>query len=377
MLGLFKRAQPVLDAAELGRSMVALPLRTGCTPPGACPVLIVDASGHTRHAAPAKRVELRDGEQGWAWHPGPYTVDLAPFAQAPEVALRTSFAIEPELDGARQRFDLLLAAEASGPLALATLAQALEAALQRELGAGALELPPCTTIEEWNLFRQGFNQLCYMRFGLSVDDCVPVDLGASRDYAASLAARAAMAVEQPSLPPSTRTEPVLGAAPAAATTNDGDTGAAPCAVGDARAVRRLFLELPGLMCGLRLAALPAGRDQFRRQQALLQRLDLLSVSASTMPALDLAAPGQPMALAEQRRRAHHARRACASLDEAWALLARFRALDAQAGPVGAKRSADLYDEAGRIVANLEFDCAARRAAAASGTDVESDPGAAP
>jgi len=363
MLGLFKRTQPVHDAGELGRSMVALPLRTGCTPPSACPVLIVDASGHTRHAAPAKRVELRDGEQGWAWHPGPYTVDLAPFAQAPEVGLRTGFAIEPELEGARQRFDLLLAAEANGPLPLATLARALEAALQHELAGGALELPPCATIEEWNAFRQGFNQLCYMRFGLSVDDCVPVDLGGAHDYAALLAARAAAAPAQPAV----RIEPVFDAAAAAKAPAQqaGEDAAAPCPVGDARAVRRLFLELPGLMCGLRLAALPAGQDQFRRQQALLQRLDLLSVSASTMPSLDLAAPGQPLAKDAQAHRARHARRACASLDEAWALLARFRAQAMQAGAGGADGTAALYDEAERIVANLELDCGARRAVTAA------------
>ncbi|WP_051971424.1 hypothetical protein [Massilia sp. 9096] len=366
MLGLFKRTQKVADAGELGRSMVALPLRAGCTPPAACPLLIVDASGHTRRAAPARRVELRDGEQGWAWHPGPYTVDLAPFAQAPEVGLRTRFAIEPELEGARQRFELLLAAEADGPLPLAALARALESALQRELAAGALELPPCTTIEEWNAFRQGFDQLCYMRFGLSVDDCVPVDLGASVDYAALLAARAFDA--QPS---SARLEPVLGRMPAARPARidaPGQEAAAPCPVGDARALRRLFIELPGLMCGLRLAALPAGQDQFRRQQALLQRLDLLSVSASTMPALGLAAPGRPLAMDAQARRARHALRACASLDEAWALLARFRAQAAQGDAGGADGSAGaalLYDEAERIVANLELDCGARRAAGAA------------
>jgi hypothetical protein len=374
MLGLFKRSQPVVDAGELGRSMVALPLRTGCTPPSTCPVLIVDANGHTRRGAPGKRVELRDGEQGWAWHPGPYTVELAPFAQAPEAGLRTSFAIEAEPDGTRQRFDLLLAAEANGPLPLAALARALEAALQRELAGGSLELPPCTTIEEWNVFRQGLNQLCYMRFGLSVDDCVPVDLGESRDYAALLAARALGAADQPAL----RIEPVLGAevlpavlpsvppsAPTpASAAMDAHAAPAPCPVGDARAVRRLFLELPSLMCGLRLAALPAGQDQFRRQQALLQRLDLLSVSASTMPALGLAAPGQPLAPKEQLRRAHHARRACASLDEAWALLARFRSQAAQDEQGGAARLDILYDEAERIVANLELDCVARRAVAA-------------
>jgi hypothetical protein len=46
-----------------------------------------------------------------------------------------------------------------------------------------------------------------------------------------------------------------------------------------------------------------------------------------------------------------------SLDEAWALLARLR----QAGEAALPQ---LYGEAERIVANLEADCAGRRAVAA-------------
>jgi hypothetical protein len=360
MLGLFKRAQPVLDAGELGRSVVALPVRTGCTPPASCAVVIVGAGGHTRRGVAGKRVELRDGELAWAYHPGPYTVDLVPFSQSAEIGLRTSFAIDLEAGGARHRFDLLLAAEAQGPLHLAALARALEEALQRELATGAFELPPCTTIEEWNAFRQGLNQLCWMRFGLTVDDCVPVDLGESRDFAALLAARAADAAVQPD-----RVEPVLGAALAEGTRDAHAAGDADPALTDARALRRLFLEVPGLMCGLRLAAMPSGQDQFRRQQALLQRLDLLSVAVSTMPALELAAPGQPLGVADQARRARHSRRACVSLDEAWALLGRFNGLGGAASPEALAR---LYDDAERIVANLELDAGARRELRAEGEE---------
>jgi uncharacterized small protein (DUF1192 family) len=124
---------------------------------------------------------------------------------------------------------------------------------------------------------------------------------------------------------------------------------------DAKALRRLFLELPCLMCGLRFGALPNGQDQFRQQQALLQRLDRLSVEITSMPALVLAAPGQPLALDEQLRRMRHSRRATVALDEAWALLARLEGAQGE-------RLAALYDEAERIVANLEADCAGRRAA---------------
>jgi len=348
MLGLFKRSTPVADACELGRSAVALPVRSGCTVPPSFPVVIVDQRGSTRRAGAAavKRFELRDGELAYAFHPGPYTVDLLPFAGAPEIGLRTSFGIDaapPE--ASRQRFDLYLASEVSGRLGLDTLAAAMEGTLQRELMEGGLALPPCATIEEWNTFRLGLNELLYMRFGLTVDDCVPVDLGDSRDYAAMLAARLRDAEAAPALP----TLPVDAAAVAV-----GGERLDP-AMADAKALRRLFLELPCLMCGLRLAALPASPEQFRQQQALLQRLDLLSVGAGAMPALGLAAPGQALGQARQIQRVRHSRRATASLDEAWALLARLK------GTSPALLTA-LYDECDRIVANLEADCEGRRRA---------------
>lgn len=356
MIGFFKRSAPLPDACELGRAAVAVPLRGGCAAPPGCPVVIADADGRTRRAtvAAGKPVALREGEQAWAYHPGPYTVDLLPFAQAPELGLRTTFAVDAQEPLAQQRFDLYLAAEASGRLDLAALGTAVEATLQRALAQGGLDLPPCTTIDEWNAFRQGLNQLLYMRFGLTVDDCVPVDLGVTRDYAAQLAARAAAQApsqaldgaplpQAPSMPlpaPDERFEP---------------------AVADARALRRMFLELPCLMCGLRLAALPSGQDLFRRQQALLQRLDLLSVGVGTMPALALAAPGRPLDGGGQLRRARHSRRATVALDEGWALLARMRQA-AQGAPLDDASLGALYDDAERIVANLEADCAARRQA---------------
>lgn len=361
MIGFFKRAAPPAEACELGRSAVALPMRAGCAAPPGCPVVIADTGGRTRRAATAagKPVPLRDGELAWTYHPGPYTVDLVPFPQAPELGLRTSFAVDATEALAQQRFDLYLSAEAAGRLDLAELGRAVEAALQRELAQGGLELPPCTTIEEWNAFRQGLNQLLYMRFGLTVDDCVPVDLGESRDHAALLAARAAGQ-------PATRAVDGAPSAPSAlsfpALPHEAGERFEP-AVADARALRRLFLELPCLMCGLRGAALPSGQDLFRRQQALLQRLDLLSVGANAMPALALAAPGQPLDAGGQLRRARHSRRATVALDEAWALLARMRQ-GGQEAPMGDAALGELYDEAERIVANLEADCAGRREVAA-------------
>jgi hypothetical protein len=351
MLGLFKRAATAPDACELGRSVVALTLPAGAAVPSGCQAVVVGADGRARRLLAARRIEARDGETAYAFHPGPYTVDLMPFESAPEIGLRTSFAIDaPDPQASQQRFELYLAAEVTGRLALDGLAASIEGALRHALATGGLELPPCTTLDEWNAFRQGLNQLLYMRFGVTVDDCVPVDLGDSRDYARELAARAQRPAALPAAGEAATTAPATASPPAARFDP---------AVEDAKALRRLFLELPCLMCGLRLAAMPAAQAQFHRQQALLQRLDLVSVGVNAMPALGLAAPGQPLDMDNQLRRARHSRRACVSLDEGWALLARLR----QAGEAGLPL---LYDEAERILANLEADCAGRRAIADEG-----------
>jgi hypothetical protein len=340
MLGLFKRTAPAPDACELGRAVVALALPAGSALPSGCQAVVVGVDGRTRRLQAARRIEAREGETAYAFHPGPYTADLMPFETAPELGLRTSFAIDaPDPQASQQRFDLYLSAEVTGRLALDALTAAIEGAMRHELATGGLELPPCTTLDEWNAFRQGLNQLLYMRFGLTVDDCVPVDLGDSRDYAQQLAVRAERQAET---------------VPAAAIVERFEP-----AVEDAKALRRLFLELPCLMCGLRLAAMPAASAQFHRQQALLQRLDLVSVGVNAMPALGLAAPGQPLDADHQLRRARHSRRACVSLDEGWALLARLRQAGEAALPL-------LYDEAERIVANLEADCAGRRSVSDEG-----------
>lgn len=338
MLNLFTRPfrQPLPDLAGLGADAIALPLARGCTVPAGCFAVLANREGHTRRLSEGARVAILESETAWCVHPGPYACDLTPFGAAPEISLRVRFAVDaPDPREAQQRFDLFLASEAGERVALDAFVEAMQAALQHELAQGNLDLPPCTSFEEWNAFRGGFNQLLYTRFGVMVDDCVPCDLGASRDLAALLAARLAL---QP-MPPAAALAPqqAFDAAPE-----------------DAKALRRLFLELPGLMCGLRLAVLPADCADFRRHQELLRRLDLVSLSVGTMPALGLSAPGRPLAAAEQLRRARHSRRAVAALDEGWALLARMKMGEPAQVPA-------LLEEADRIVANLECDCAARRA----------------
>lgn len=344
MLNLFTRPlrQPPPDIAGLGADAIALPLARGCAVPAGCFAVLANGEGRTRRLSEGARVAIIEGESAWCVHPGPYGCDLAPFAAAPEIGLRVRFAIDaPDPREVQQRFDLFLASEAGARVALDAFVEAVQATLQRELAQGNLDLPPCTSFEEWNAFRSGFNQLLYTRFGVMVDDCVPCDLGASRDLAALLAAR--LAVQPP---------PASAPAP--------QPEAFDAALEDALALRRLFLELPGLMCGLRLAVLPADCADFRRHQELLRRLDLVSLSVGTMPALGLCAPGQPLAAAAQLRRARHSRRAVAALDEGWALLARMKMGDAAQVPV-------LLGEADRIVANLECDCAARREVAGGAT----------
>jgi hypothetical protein len=336
MIGLFKRTAAVAapDTAALGTRALALPMPSGAVVPPGCVGVVFDKGGRTRRIAPGGRFKLEAHESACCFHPGPYSADLLPFAAAPEVGLRLNFAIDaPDPRVAQQRFDLYLASEAGGVVSLAAMAGAMQAALQRELGQGNLDLPPCTSLAEWNTFRAGLNRLLYTRFGVIVDDCIPVDLGEGVDYAQILLARAA---------------PLAPAAPALAASTSP-------MLSDAQAMRRLFLELPCVMCALRLAVLPQGQAQFRQHQALLQRLDQVSLSAATMPALELAAPGQPLAAAMQARRAHHSSAAAVALDEAWSLLARMSLADGL--PL-----APLFDDADRIVANLEYHCSERRIA---------------
>ena len=335
--------QDAFDASALGTVAIALPAPPGMVIPAPCAAVLVDRGGRSRRLAAGSRVAVIEGETAWCVHPGPYTCDLVPFAAAPEIGLRVSFAIDASDPRAtHQRFDLFLASEALCTVDLAGFADLAQTALQRELAQGNLELPPCTTLEEWNTFRSGYNQLMYTRFGVTIDDCVPVDLGATRDYPALLEARLAAQTVIASAAP--QSSVALPASPPEAFVP---------ACEDARALRRLFLELPYLMCAVRMAVLPADQGRFRQHQELLRRLDLVSLSVGTMPALELAAPGQPLALDEQVRRARHSRRAAAALDEAWALLARMKV--AGEAPLDV-----LFDEADRIVANLETASSARR-----------------
>src|SRR5471032_2790707 len=189
-MGLFtRRRRQTTDTGGLGTSVVALRFEDGDVAPVGAAAVIFNAAGYARRAA-AGRVVAAEGEIIYCVHPGPYSIDLTPYTVAPELGLRLRFLIDaadPRVT--QQRFDLFLFSEAGAQLDVAAFGAAIEAALQAELNQGSLDLPPCTALEEWHAFRAGLNQLLYTRFGVTVDDCVPVDLGDSRDFAQMLAAR--------------------------------------------------------------------------------------------------------------------------------------------------------------------------------------------
>lgn len=347
-MGLFsRRRKPAADTGGLGETVIALRLDAGDVAPAHSTVVVFNAAGHARRAA-AGKVSCEQGEMAFCFHPGPYTVDLSPFAAAPEWGLRLRFVVDaanPRVS--QQRFDLYLYSETAGRLVLVDFGASVELALQAELAQGALDLPPCTTLEEWHTFRAGLNQLMYTRYGVTVDDCVPVDLGEQIDYATILQSRAASAPAE-DMP---LAEPKLDVAPSAVPVAAPQS--ASVAEQDARALRRLFIELPALSGALRLLALPEGAGIFQQHQALLLRLGMAALNVNTMPSLAWAAPDQPLAAEDQARRSAQTLIAQSALDESWSLLARLQLADPQQWP-------QLLEEADRICANLETGLSLRR-----------------
>lgn len=391
-MGFFTRQRrSATDTGGLGERVVALRLAEGDVAPAGTAVVIFNAAGYARRGS-AGRIAVGEGETVYCFHPGPYSCDLTPFAAAPELGLRLRFLIDaadPRVT--QQRFDLFLFSEAGASLAAADFSAAVEAALQAELNQGSLDLPPCTALEEWHAFRAGLNQLLYTRFGVTVDDCVPVDLGERVDFAQMLAARAVQVAQQApakamvssasnaSITAFTATasnssiaDDSLSAAAAPSASAAPSTPLAAIQAADARSLRRLFLELPALTSGVRLLGLPAGQPLFQLHQKLLQRLGLIALSVGTMPSLEWAAPDQPSPFAQQERRAAASTLAVQSLDEAWGLLARLQL----AVPV---QLDELFDEADRLLSNLEYHLQQRRVAdpsnlvadAGDGEDAES------
>ena len=386
-----ERREPFLDGAEgsgpagtiAGADTPVAALCDAFPVPAGATVVVFGADGQARRQSPADRASgtrrkaagvAGKGESAWWFMPGPHAVALVPFAGAPEVGLRLAFVIDtadPRL--ARQRFDLFLFSEVagqSGSLPLADLAGRIEAALRAALAGGSLDLPPCTSLDEWNAFRAGLDELLYMRFGITVDDCVPIGLD-DVDYAGMLRRRATAAAP---LPPAAGPVPAQAGrpsdAPAMAASPEAAAGVAcesrheparesshesshesthesSAAADDAAALRRLFLELPEATRALRLLPAPA----FAVRQAQLQQLGLAALEVNTMPALAWSAPGRRRAVDGQRRLACASMAAMRALDELWAALAHMKLA----------AGGDGDDDIDRIVANCAFHLAARRA----------------
>lgn len=345
-MGWFQRTRPpVTDTGALGERVIAMQLRAGDLAPAGSVVVIFNGGGFGRRSAPG-RIAPAPGETVFCFHPGPYRCQLVPFAGAPELGLDLRFVIDtPDPRVSQQRFDLLLLSEVQPQLLLTDFSAAAQAMLQQELAQGALLLPPCTALAEWQAFRAGLDQLLYTRFGVTVEDCLPLDLGDRIDFAAILRQRAERLAQPVAVAPS-----VPPAAPSAASAAEPEVT---IAVADARALRRLFLELPAASSALRLIDLPPGPALFQLQQQLLQRLGLLSIGVATMPSLAWSAPDQPLAAALQARRAAASAAAVRALDEAWGLLARLQLAALAELEAG-------FDQADRIIANLEHELALRR-----------------
>ena len=327
---------------------------------------------------------------GTAWLVSVRTIrcQVAPFAAAPEIGLRIDYCFDP--GGDRARFALLLESEAERSLPTHAVQAAMQDTVRSALQCGAVELPPCTSDEEWHAFRAGLNELVYTRFGLVVEDCIPVDLHPAVDFAAQLLAATVVAAGPsrepvgpdcappgriPSQQAAHRAQPTSAApgegsdrhhAPlpawrawvnaadvplhalraAAASTQRGAASVV------SLAMRRLFLELPALSAGFRALPMKEGDGTFAPMQDILRRLSLAALAVNTMPTLALAAPGRKLSRETQQLRALHAVAAQSALDEAWAMLAAMRC-GPDVLPLG---------DVDRILANLEFSLAQRRAA---------------
>jgi hypothetical protein len=343
--------------------------------PPRCVGICISAAGHASRTVAGQRMLLDAADTGYWVHPGPYACDIVPYAATPEIGLRLRLVLDtPDPRVAQQRFDLFLASEIAPGLTpqnldLDDLCGRVQATLQDELARGGLALEPCASPEEWTQFRAGLNQLLYTRFGLIVEECLPVDLGDTIDYAQLLLQRHTAEPEPEPVhaePAAAVPWPMIDDAlpvrlpPAKAASTTSPTSATRLAAGlqqrDALGVRRLFLELPQFASGMRLIAWPPGQTVFQQRQALLQRIDLLSLSASTMTDLAWASPDQMTSDAQQARRADHLQRAVAGLDEAWALLARLR----QADDGLPSQLPQAFEQADRVVSNIESHLAARR-----------------
>ncbi len=244
-------------------------------------------------------------------HPGPYQVDLFLQAQTPELALRLSLVLdqfdssEPALSP-QARFALFLHSEEIKELRVSQLQQRLQAWIDTLLAQQHLQIETCPTAAEWQALRKQLEQFIFTRFGLSVEDCLPVDVGQQRDTALLLLAQQSAQIEasktsQAPLP--TAVQPARLAPSSSPSPSAGQV------------IRRLFVELPALCHAWRMLAWPSDLTWYANWQALAQRIDQVQSIIATPPSSLLHAKQSVQQL-------HSA------LEQAWALLAQVQQLPA-------------------------------------------------
>ena len=283
---------------QLGSSYIAGQLTLAGKVPAHCFGLAALAAGDSRGDMHRLPVGSNIAAGGYLVHPGPYCVDILPQQNAPELALRLYLVLDsadPRLQ--RQRFELFLHSEAPSGLSLAELRQSVQACIDAQ--SQHLYLETCPSAQEWLAYRAALEKLLYIRFGWSVEDCMPVDLRGQAncvDYVDQVLACAAEARPQ-------RIE--------AHTQTPIQTSAQKLPMPAAQLRRRLFLELPALCQAWRLLDWPQNLALFSQRQALWHRLDMLDAQLAILPDAAFHKPSLHQ-----------------TLEQAWAQLAQWQALAA-------------------------------------------------
>lgn len=240
-------------------------------------------------------------------HRGPYTLEILPQVDVPELALRLQLVIDQlENHVAEARFALFLRSEDRAEMSLAELASRIQDCINTQLAQGYLLIETCPSATEWQNYRALLEKMLFTRFGFSLENCLPVDLAEQIDYASQLIAQE----NAPHIATAAKlaeTE-VLVAEPISNNVNTANA-AKPSRLERVAVSRRMFLELPTLCREWRLLPWPSDLANYARLQKVAQRMDLLEARYASPPADLQLAQAQQLAI---------------TLEQAWALLARLQ-----------------------------------------------------
>lgn len=291
--------------AALGQNCIALKLHAACTVPPNC-------LGINLAQQPAQRLAAGATLAAGAYlvHPGPYALRLQPHPEVAEIVLALKLVLDqPDPRLPEQRFDLFLRTEGTDQIEAAQFCAQLQTCVQQAVQDQQLSLQTCASAKEWQQFRAGLEKLLYVRFGWSVEACLPQDIGTQLDAADVLLAQAAQldSLEASATPPQVRADNTANQAATQAPTE-----ASPATANSRALMRRLFLELPALVQAWRQLPWPIDSALFAQRQLLFHRLDMISAEVAT-PAAN--APDCGPALQQ-------------TLELAWARLAQMQCLPA-------------------------------------------------